>query len=74
MHVISMVALLYQQTFYEIIHTLYNQQQILHMYVICESMGPGPLGMCLPDLSNLAYLQTFHKRSMLMSPTGQFEV
>ena len=67
-----MVTLLYQQTFYEMIHTLYNQQT-LQMYVICESMCPGPLGMCQPDIRNLTYLRIFYNRYMLMYPTDSLK-
>ena len=65
-------TLLCQKTFNKSIHNVYSQQT-LHMYVIYEYNGPGPLKICLQDLKNLAYLQTFYNRPMLMSP-GLFEM
>ena len=48
-------------------YSLINQRT-LQVNVSCEWMGPGPLGMCLPDLINLVYLQTCHNRYVLMCP------
>ena len=63
--IMLLCTLLCQKIFYKTTNTLYNHQTV-QIYVICESEGIGPQGMYNISFRNLAYLQAFYNRFMLI--------